>query len=188
MDEKETAGGKSGSSWMVKAGWIAALAAAVGIVLVLKAKGPGGEEGKAPEAALTGAPQERESSLRGGKPEAGTNGKDVAEKGRKEASAAPGTASALPTLVDLGSVECIPCKMMFPVLDELGKEYGGKLNVRFIDVKKDTAAAKRYGVRVIPTQVFLDASGKELFRHVGFFPKADILKRWRELGVDLGGG
>ena len=75
--------------------------------------------------------------------------------------------------------------MMSPVLDELKKEYTGKLEVEFIDVWKNPDAGKPYGIEVIPTQIFFDASGKELFRHIGFFSKDDILAKWKELGVDL---
>lgn len=104
------------------------------------------------------------------------------------ASNAPATApqtNALPKLLDLGAGKCIPCKMMFPVLDELKKEYTGKLEVEFIDVWNNPDAGKQYGIEVIPTQIFFDANGKELFRHIGFFAKADILAKWKELGVDL---
>ncbi len=93
--------------------------------------------------------------------------------------------NTLPKLVDLGAGKCIPCKMMFPVLDELKKEYAGKLEVQFIDVWVNPDAGKQYGVEVIPTQIFYDATGKELFRHIGFFAKGDILAKWKELGVDL---
>ena len=94
----------------------------------------------------------------------------------------------LPRLVELGADRCIPCKMMAPILEELRREYSGKLEVAFIDVWKDPGAGKRYGIRMIPTQIFYDASGRELFRHVGFFPKEDILAKWKELGVDLDKG
>jgi thioredoxin 1 len=99
--------------------------------------------------------------------------------------AAPVANAKLPKLLDLGAGKCIPCKMMFPVLDELKQEYAGKLNVEFIDVWKNPDAAKQYGVKVIPTQIFYAADGKELFRHVGFFAKDDILAKWQALGVDL---
>ncbi|HUW60059.1 MAG TPA: organomercurial lyase [Candidatus Bathyarchaeia archaeon] len=89
----------------------------------------------------------------------------------------------LPRLVDLGADKCIPCKMMAPILEELKKEYAGRFDVEFIDVWKNPPAAKEYGIRSIPTQVFFDASGKELFRHVGFFGKDEILGKWREFGV-----
>ena len=95
-------------------------------------------------------------------------------------------AKALPRLVDLGADKCIPCKMMAPLLVELRSEYEGTLKVEFIDVWKNPDAGKEFGIRVIPTQIFIDAGGKELFRHEGFYSKADILSRWQELGVDLG--
>ena len=91
----------------------------------------------------------------------------------------------LPKLLDLGADKCVPCRMMFPVLDGLKKEYAGKLEVEFIDVWQNPDAAKPYGIEVIPTQIFYDADGKELFRHEGFFAKADILAKWKELGVNF---
>jgi len=94
----------------------------------------------------------------------------------------------LPKLVDLGSKSCIPCKMMAPILEELTKDYAGKLQVEFIDVwlKENVEKGKQYGIKVIPTQVFLGPDGKELWRHEGFISKADILAKWKELGYDLG--
>lgn len=92
---------------------------------------------------------------------------------------------ALPRLVDLGADKCIPCKMMAPILAELEKEYAGQLSVVFIDVWKNREEGARYGIQLIPTQIFFDASGKELFRHEGFYAKKDILAKWAELGVKL---
>jgi thioredoxin 1 len=92
---------------------------------------------------------------------------------------------ALPRLVDLGADKCIPCKMMVPILAELEKEYAGQLNVVFIDVWKKREEGARYGIQLIPTQIFFDATGKELFRHEGFYAKKDILAKWAELGVTL---
>ena len=97
----------------------------------------------------------------------------------------PEQSAALPRLLDLGADKCIPCKAMAPILDELRREYEGRLDVVFIDVWKDPEAGRRYGVRMIPTQIFFDASGKELWRHEGFMAKEDILAKWKELGVDL---
>jgi thioredoxin 1 len=91
----------------------------------------------------------------------------------------------LPRLVDLGADKCIPCKMMMPVLRELDTKYKGKLQVEFYDVWKDPAPGQQYGIRVIPTQIFLSPDGKELFRHEGFFSKEDILAKWKKLGFDL---
>jgi thioredoxin 1 len=98
---------------------------------------------------------------------------------------APATPPARPRLVDLGADRCIPCKMMAPVLAELAKEYAGQLDVVFIDVWKTSGEGERYGIRVIPTQIFYSADRKELFRHEGFFSKKGILAKWKELGVEL---
>lgn len=91
----------------------------------------------------------------------------------------------LPRLLDVGSTRCIPCKQMAPILEELRSTYRGTLEVVFIDVIKDSTAAETYGVSTIPTQIFFDATGKELFRHEGFFSKEEILAKWHELGVEL---
>jgi thioredoxin 1 len=102
-----------------------------------------------------------------------------------ESEARSDAATGLPRLVDLGADKCIPCKMMAPILEELKTEYAGQLQVDFFDVWKDPSAAEHYGVKIIPTQIFYDPDGKELFRHVGFFSKDDILAKWKELGVTL---
>jgi len=91
----------------------------------------------------------------------------------------------LPALIDLGAGTCIPCKMMAPILEELKTEYAGRMQVEFLDIREDSNLIQAYALRVIPTQIFYDASGKELFRHEGFFSKEDILAKWAELGVDL---
>ena len=93
--------------------------------------------------------------------------------------------TARPRLLDLGADKCVPCKMMAPILDDLKEEYAGRLDVEFIDVWQNSDVASRYRVESIPTQIFFDASGRELYRHQGFFAKEDILKKWKSLGVDL---
>ena len=98
-------------------------------------------------------------------------------------AAEPGT--ALPRLLDLGSDKCIPCKLMAPILDELKREYAGVFQVDVIDVKKDRSAAQKHRIRVIPTQIFFDRSGQEIFRHQGFLSKEEVLETWTTLGVDL---
>ena len=92
---------------------------------------------------------------------------------------------ALPRLVDLGAGKCIPCKQMKPILAELTQEYAGQFEVVFIDVWENKVAGELYGIRMIPTQIFYSAAGKELARHEGFFAKKDILAKWKELGVVL---
>ena len=95
---------------------------------------------------------------------------------------------SIPRLVDLGADKCIPCKMMAPILEELRTEYAGSLQVDVYDVWRDRDVGRRYGIRVIPTQIFYDASGEELWRHEGFLSKEDILTKWKELGVELSPG
>ncbi|NLV41514.1 MAG: thioredoxin family protein [Candidatus Hydrogenedentes bacterium] len=102
-----------------------------------------------------------------------------------KAEAAAGTTAGLPTLMELGADKCVPCRAMVPVLDALRKEYPGRLNVQFIDVWKNPEEGKKHRIRMIPVQLFLDADGKELFRHEGFYAKEDILAKWKELAVDL---
>ena len=93
--------------------------------------------------------------------------------------------AVLPRLVELGADKCIPCKMMAPILEELNTAYAGQFEVEFIDVWKNPGAGESFAIRSIPTQIFYDAQGQELFRHEGFYPKEDILAKWKELGVAL---
>jgi thioredoxin 1 len=80
------------------------------------------------------------------------------------------------TFVELGSVNCIPCRAMQPVMKSVEEKYGGQVKVVFYDVWKQEQAhfAEEYNIRLIPTQVFLDKSGNELMRHEGFFPEKEI--------------
>jgi thioredoxin 1 len=96
-----------------------------------------------------------------------------------------GAIAPLPRLVDLGSDKCVPCKMMAPILEELAQDYSGSFRVEVIDVREDREAGGEYGIRVIPTQIFLDAGGVERWRHEGFLSKEAILEKWEELGVRL---
>ncbi|HEY3415940.1 MAG TPA: thioredoxin family protein [Armatimonadota bacterium] len=103
----------------------------------------------------------------------------------KSAASAPAKPVRTPRLLELGADKCIPCKMMQPVLAALRKDYAGKLQVDFIDVWKDPAAGEQYGIQTIPTQIFFDADGKEIFRHTGFYPQEDIVAKFAELGINL---
>jgi len=94
----------------------------------------------------------------------------------------------LPQLIDFGAGTCATCKMMEVVLTELSAEHGDQISVRFVDVWENEEASEAYSIRMIPTQVFLDAEGNELFRHEGFISKEDILGKWAELGIRLRGG
>lgn len=95
----------------------------------------------------------------------------------------PVLADKLPRVVDLGADKCKACKDLAPILAELKKEYEGRVIVEFIDVWKDPKAGEPYKISVIPTQVFFDRDGQEVWRHVGFLPKADFVAKFKELGV-----
>ena len=87
------------------------------------------------------------------------------------------------TFIELGSVNCIPCRQMQPIMKEIADEYPDQVLVVFYDVWKNPAPGEHYKIQLIPTQVFIDERGNELFRHVGVFPKEEILKFLKEHGV-----
>jgi len=87
------------------------------------------------------------------------------------------------TLVDLGAKKCIPCKMMAPILEKLEKHYAGKAAVVFLDVWEDPAPARRFGIRGIPTQIFFDKKGREVYRHEGFLGEEEIVRLFKDMGV-----
>jgi thioredoxin 1 len=97
----------------------------------------------------------------------------------------PQKESPLPKLLDLGAGKCVPCKMMVPILDEMKETFAGQLDVEFIDVWENQSAGQQYGIRMIPTQIFFDAEGNELFRHEGFYAREDMLAKWKELGYAI---
>jgi thioredoxin 1 len=88
-----------------------------------------------------------------------------------------------PTMLDLGANECVPCKMMVPVMEKVERKYEGKAAIVFIDVWKDKEPAKRFNIRAIPTQIFFDKEGKEVHRHEGFMSEADIDRIFKNMGV-----
>jgi thioredoxin 1 len=88
------------------------------------------------------------------------------------------------TMLDLGAHKCIPCKMMAPILQKMEKAYKGKAAIIFIDVWKYRDQAERFHIRAIPTQIFFDKNGKEVYRHVGFMSERAIVRQLKEMGVD----
>ena len=89
------------------------------------------------------------------------------------------------TFIELGSVNCVPCKMMQPVMDKLEENFPNDVEVLFYDVwtEEENHYAQEYGIRVIPTQVFLDENGEEYFRHEGFFPYEQVVEVLERKGV-----
>jgi thioredoxin 1 len=94
-------------------------------------------------------------------------------------------AKKLPKMIDIGAKECIPCKMMIPLMEELERDYTESLIVEFIDVWKNPNAGRPYGIRTIPTQIFYDVSGKELTRHMGYISKEAIIKTFKTYGIEV---
>lgn len=86
-------------------------------------------------------------------------------------------------MLELGSVGCLPCEQMKPVMEKLRTNYKGKLEVFFVDVRKDKETSRRFGAHAIPTQVFLDKNGKEFHRHIGFYAYEEIEPVLKKAGL-----
>ena len=104
-------------------------------------------------------------------------------EGRAGGAAAPIPAPGMVTMVDLGATTCIPCKMMAPILEELKTKYQDRAAIVFIDVWKLPEQSKKFKVSMIPTQVFFDQNGTEVYRHVGFMGKQAIVDQLAKMGV-----
>jgi thioredoxin 1 len=89
----------------------------------------------------------------------------------------------LPMLLDFGMGVCIPCKMMKPVLEEVAREYEGKLLVKILELDQHRDLARQFRIRLIPTQIFIDSKGKILVRHEGFMDKASIVGVLNRMGI-----
>jgi len=92
--------------------------------------------------------------------------------------------SGRPTMVEFGAEGCGPCDMMKPILDRLQKKYSDRLNVVFVHVRKDRVLGARFNIQSIPVQVFYDKKGREVFRHMGFYPEGEVLKQLVKIGVE----
>lgn len=105
-------------------------------------------------------------------------------QGAEKTSAIPDVpVKSMVTMVDVGAKACIPCKMMTPIMEKMEKVYQGKAAIIFIDVWKKPEQAPRFGVSTIPTQIFYDANGKEVYRHVGFMSEEAIIAQLQKMGV-----
>lgn len=87
------------------------------------------------------------------------------------------------TVAELGSTGCVPCKLMIPILEELEKEYTGRVAIVFVDVLEHPGVGQRFDIMAIPTQIFFDADGREASRHVGFMEKTAIVAELEKLGI-----
>ncbi|MCD6185471.1 MAG: thioredoxin family protein [Deltaproteobacteria bacterium] len=88
------------------------------------------------------------------------------------------------TMIDLGAKKCIPCRMMLPIMEKMEKAYKKNAAIVFIDVWENKDQAKRFGVRAIPTQIFFNPEGKEVYRHVGFMSEKEIVAQFKKMGVE----
>jgi thioredoxin 1 len=95
--------------------------------------------------------------------------------------------SGRPTVIDVGARTCIPCKKMAPILESLAETYRGKASVLFVDLHEDEETARTLRVQMIPTQIFFDAQGQEVTRHIGFMDEQAILAQLKTLGVETQG-
>ena len=92
-------------------------------------------------------------------------------------------ANGKPTVAEFGAATCVPCKAMKPILEGIVAEYGDRLNLSFTDVRIHTGVAAKYKITLMPTQIFFDSGGQEVTRHVGFWPKEDVVAHLQELGL-----
>ena len=91
----------------------------------------------------------------------------------------------MPVLVDAWAPWCAPCRTIAPVIDELARETAGRVRMAKLNVDENPATASRFGVRSIPTLLVFDG-GREVDRLVGVQPKAEILRRLREVMAHRG--
>ena len=92
--------------------------------------------------------------------------------------------TGMATLVDLGSKSCVPCKMMEPILKKMDRHYEGKAAIVFVDVRYYPEQGRRFGIRGIPTQIFFDKAGNEVYRHAGFMSEAQIMEQFKKMGIE----
>ena len=97
----------------------------------------------------------------------------------------PELTGQLPLMLELGSTTCVPCQMMEKVLESLHSGYSEQFQVEFKDVTLKPEIGRKHHIKLIPTQIFFAADGREIFRHEGFFPEAEIISQWQRLGYDF---
>jgi len=107
-----------------------------------------------------------------------------AEPGPAASASSTKPTPEFPAVLDLGMGKCIPCKEMKPMLDALAEEYQGRCRIEIIDIGDHPDEAGKHRIQLIPTQIFFDEGGKEVYRHEGFMPREDIVGKLREMGVE----
>ncbi|MBP8952884.1 MAG: thioredoxin family protein [Armatimonadetes bacterium] len=155
---------------------LVAVVVAIAAIILAKAGSNSPEQGNVNQVAVPAPPADM-APAETAAPAPAAPGADAGATSDEEST------GALPALLELGSVGCKPCEYMAPIIDSLTEELKGKVDVTFTDVAKEPDVARKYKIITIPTQVFLDADGKELFRHIGVFEKEEILAKLKELGM-----
>ena len=89
----------------------------------------------------------------------------------------------MPTMVDFGAEWCPACKQMRPIVDQISKEYAGRVAVVYIDLDKNKQLAANSNISAIPTQIFFDQDGHEVSRHVGVYSKEEVIAQFGKMGV-----
>ena len=114
-------------------------------------------------------------------------GKESAKESPTKTTAKQAIKLKIPKLIDFGAEKCGSCKQLAPILEKMKQEYAGIMDVVFVDVwkKKNVAVAQQHKIESIPTQIFFNAAGKELWRHVGFISEQEMLKQFKKLGYDI---
>jgi thioredoxin 1 len=88
--------------------------------------------------------------------------------------------SSVPVLVDFWAPWCAPCRMVAPILDGIAKEYAGRITVAKVDIDENIQWATRFGVRSIPTLLFM-SDGNVVFEKVGAAPHAEMKRLVEQL-------
>jgi thioredoxin 1 len=112
-------------------------------------------------------------------PEGSQSGLDLASIPLEQA-----LSSGRPSLAEFGRGTCVPCKAMKPILEELARDYDGKLNVVIVEIDRYRDLTSQYRIMAIPTQIFFDSGGREVTRHIGFLPEEEIIAQLKRMGLE----
>jgi len=93
----------------------------------------------------------------------------------------PPSPQGLPTILAFDRKLCPFCHQVEVTLEEIQKQYPGQLVVRLLFIDEREPMFKRFHIAIVPTQVFLDPAGKEVFRHEGVYPKEELIQKLKEL-------
>lgn len=86
-----------------------------------------------------------------------------------------------PALYEFGAKTCIPCIQMKQVMADLTVSHGDKVEFRMVYADEEKELFRQYGIMLIPTQVFFNAEGKEVDRHIGPLTKEEVLQKLKDL-------